>query len=157
MHLRELQFSGYFENQDAETAERLQIVVPEDDLEAELLAWTLLSHPRTVEGDPSRQGYVFQYELGEQLDRGVFALKVSGRDASGMEHAAEIAAALVVRGPVNEETFRTFAPHWLLSESVNFRPLQGMSEEQYHGAAFGHLRFEGSGYLPHRRLIGATV
>ena len=157
MHLREIQFTGYFEEQDLSSSETLQIVAPDNQIEQDILAWTLLPGTRTVKGDPARQGYSFIYELGKPLSEGIFALTVTGRDASNREHAVEIAAAVVAISPTGDARDYAFAPFWLLSESIHFKPLRKMSDDQYHGAAYGHLRFEGSADLPHRRLFGATV
>jgi hypothetical protein len=157
MEMKTIQFKGHFEEQTAETAQRLQVMVPEDDTERDLLSWSILQQPQFVEDDNARTSYVFGYELGKHMGDGVFVLKVTCRDASGRTHAVEIAAALAVETPFEENREHTFTPLWLLSERVHFKPLENASREQYHGPAFGHLDFGGAGSLPHRRLFGATV
>jgi hypothetical protein len=157
MHLREIEYTGYFEEQDASSAETLQIVAPDGDLEKDLLAWTLLPAAQTVSEDPARKGYAFSYELGRQLDEGVFVLHVSARDASDVEHAAEIAAAVVTTVPGQGQRVHAFSRFWLLSESLHFKPVEAMSHAQYAGAAYGRLNFSATAVLPHRRLFGAAV
>ncbi len=157
MRLRELDVAGYFEDKEGQSSEKLQIIAPADDLETDLLAWTLLPNPRTMTGDPARRGYVFRYELGRQVDDGFFALTVGARDAAGIVHVAEIAAALVSTLSSTDDRLRSFARFWFLSESMHYKPIENMSHEQYHGTAYGHLRFDASTTLPHRRMFGATV
>lgn len=157
MHLREIDFAGYFEEQTVSSSEKLQIVAPDDDLEKDVLAWTLLPVGETVENDAAREGYVFHYELGEEVDRGLFTLKLSATDASGVDHAVEIAAAVVTAMPSEPPRVRTFKRFWMLSESLHFKPIENITRDQYHGAAYGQLRFDESGVLPHRRLFGATI
>ncbi|MFW6146455.1 MAG: hypothetical protein ACOC7R_03885 [Planctomycetota bacterium] len=157
MHIRELRFTGYFEEQDATSSEALQVVCGDDALETELLAWALLPVAQTINGDYARRDYTFHYELGRQIDPGIYILTVSALDASRRTHAAEIAAALTTVAPVGGEHDYGFVPLWLLSESVHFKPIERISYDQYHGPAYGHLRFGADTNLPHRRLFGATV
>jgi len=157
MHLRELPITGFFEDQDASSSETLQILAPDSDMDRDLMAWVLLPRPQMVQEDPARRGYAFDYELGEQLDRGLFALSVTGREASGVEHAAEIATAVTLTVPSGGQRVHSFSPFWFFSESLHFKPTERMSHEQYHGAAYGRLHFDGTQTLPHRRLFGATI
>ncbi|NLF29537.1 MAG: hypothetical protein GX591_01475 [Planctomycetes bacterium] len=157
MHIRDLRFTGYFEEQDATTSEVLQIVCPDNELEGDLLAWALLPVAETIDGDYARRDYTFHYELGTQLDPGLYALTVTAEDASGRTHAAEIAAALATVVPATTWRRHGFVPLWLLSESVHFKPLERIDYDRYHGPAYGHLRFGADTNLPHRRLFGAIV
>ncbi len=157
MDIRDFGFKGFFEDQDAETGEEVQILLPENELEESLLAWAILAHDQTVDGDNARRGYSFHYELGEPLGEGMYALTVRATDASGVVHAAEIAAALAIQTPLEAGKVRSFAPMWFLSERVHFKPLEGESHQQYHRPAYGRLAFGGMGNLPHRKLFGATV
>ncbi len=157
MHTRELRFTGYFEEQDATSSEVLQVVCGDNELETELLVWALLPVAETVDGDYARRDYTFHYELGRPIAPGIFTLTVSALDASRRTHAAEIAAALTTVVPVGGDHAYGFVGLWLLSESVHFKPIERISYDQYHGAAYGHLRFGADANLPHRRLFGATV
>lgn len=157
MDLRTFHYKGYFEEQEGETAEQVQLLTPGSDIEESLLAWAILPQPQTVENDPARQGYVFRYEIDRHLDQGLYALRITARDQSDVVHAAELAAALTVVGPRTGDATHSFAPFWFLSERLHFQPLEGETHEQYHGSAFGHLHFGGVGHLPHRRLFGAKV
>jgi len=157
MHIRELRFTGYFEEQDVTTSEVLQILCPDNDLETDLLGWALLPVAETINGDYARRDYTFHYALGHQMTPGIFTLTVSAVDASRRTHAVEIAAAVTTFVPIGGERAHGFVGLWLLSESVHFKPLERISYDQYHGPAYGHLRFGADANLPHRRLFGATV
>ena len=157
MHWREIRYKGYFEEQAGLSIEPLQILVPDNSLETDLLAWAIMPHPQIFEDDPVRQSYYFQYELGRQIGPGLFKLRIAARDASGIGHAVEIAAAMIVAVPTGGQRDFAFKPYWLLDEAVHFKPIVRMSHEQYHGSAYGRLQFDSSETLPHRRLFGATV
>jgi hypothetical protein len=158
MHLREVNFKGFFEGQGAETAEDLQIVVPDNALEEGLISWAIMQHSETVEDDRARANYVFQYDLGDQIEEGIYGLRLQCRDASGWEHRVEIAAVLASAvSTVEQIRSGRFAPLWLLSKHIHYKPLDGHMADQYHRPAFGHLSFTGVANLPHRRLFGAKV
>ena len=156
MQLRTLTFKGFLEEQSSQTAEEIQIVVPENDTEIQFLQWAILPLAEAVENDGARQGYVFHYSLNKYLDGGIYSLRIRCRDASGVAHEMEIAAALVATLGTPEGQL-SFTPYWFLSEKLHFRPGRGARMEQHHRPAFGRLRFGASSNLPHRRLFGATV
>ncbi len=158
MRLRTIAFKGFFEEQAGETGEELQIVVPESQTETDLLSWAILAHPETIQDDSARTDYVFHYDLDRHLGDGLFALKVSCRDASGVLYDVEIAAALVATvGAIEQSRSGNFTPLWFISKRLHYKPLDDEMEEHYHRPAFGHLRFGGVGNLPHRRLFGTRV
>jgi hypothetical protein len=70
MKLRQLQFEGFFEEQPSPTVQQLQVVEPENDLERQLLAWSILCRSQTVEEDLALRDYAFYYELGDHLGEG---------------------------------------------------------------------------------------
>lgn len=157
MRVANVPFRGFFEEQPVETAENLQMMAAEDRLERELLAWTILPHGEVVEDDEARRDYVFRYTLARGLSDHLWALRIEGRDRAGRTHTAELAAGLLVTAGSEEGgAVASFAPFWLLSDSLYFRWI-GPGVEPHRRPAFGHLRFGRSENLPHRRLFGAAV
>lgn len=158
MQLNTIQFHGHFEEETDPRSETLNLVVPENDLEEELLSWAILSLPQTVGDDYARRGYTFNYALGHYLGNGLFTLRIDCRDASGGNWSAELAAGVVVSAttPAPNRT-RGFTPFWFLKKGLHFRGSHASVREAYGGASFGILRFGSSENLPHRRLFGATV
>lgn len=154
MILHDLMYSGFFEEQPAMTSERLQLVVPENDLDVDFLSWVILPHPESVQDDFSRRDYIFRYELGDYLQNGIYVLRILARDASRIRHQAEIAAGIAATLNTAEPRALGFVPLWFISERLHFRPQEGY---EFDRPAYGHLRFGGVGNLPHRRLFGATV
>ncbi len=154
MRIKDMFFKGFFEDHQGMTSERLQIVVPENDLEQVFLTWSILPHGETVDGDNARRGYVFHYELEDYLRDGMYRLRLTGRDASGIHHAAEIAAcAISTLDTVGAKPF-SFQRLWLMSLDTHFRPQKG---DHFDRPAYGRLIFGGADNLPHRRLFGAAA
>lgn len=157
MKLTTLNFKGHFED-EGDVAERLQMVEPENDLERNLLAWILLPQGETVSDDPARPNYIFNYELGQYLERGLYRLKLTSRDASGAVWTAEIAAGLTVTGgAVDPQRDHDYTRFWFISKHLHFKASDPRVAEHYPGHAFGHLNFGDSVALPHDRLFRATA
>lgn len=156
MQVSTLEFNGHFEDDSAVRRETLNIVVPENELEEELLSWAILPLPQNVQDDYARRGYLFTYALGHYLGGGMYALRVDCRDAAGAHHSAEMAAAIVVSAttPARNRS-RGFTPFWFLKKGLHFKTSQASVSAAYGGACFGMLRFGSSDNLPHRRLFGA--
>ena len=156
MQLNRIEFSGHFEEEEVLRRETLNLIVPENDLEEELLSWAILPLPQTIQADYARRGYLFTYALGHYLGNGLYVLRVDCRDASGGSHSAEMAAGIVVSAttPAKNRS-RGFTPFWFLKKSLHFKASQHSISEAYGGACFGILRFGSSDNLPHRRLFGA--
>jgi hypothetical protein len=159
MKLRQLPFEGFFEDQPLSSAQELQVVEPQNDLDAGLLAWAILCRSQTVEEDSALHDYVFYYELGDHLGGGIYSMQVSCRDASGGFHDIEVGAALVAsNGMGDEPQCMNFEPMWFISKSLHYVDHEeARAEYQSGAAAFGRLRFDAINNLPHRRLFGATV
>ena len=159
MKVRQLQFEGFFEDQASPTAQQVQVVEPQNELDAQLLAWAILCRSQTVEEDSAMRDYVFYYELGDHLGGGIYSMQVSCRDASGSFHDIEVGAALVASDGVGDEPqAMSFEPMWFISKSLHYVDHEECRTEDHHGAtAFGHLRFDAAANLPHRRLFGAAV
>ena len=157
MKLSSMPFEGFYEEVSGRTADHLRIVVPERDLERDLISWVILPVGETVEDDDARLDYVFHYTLGDHLGNGLFVLRVVGRDASGIEHGVEIAAALTttISAP-DAGGWTRFLPMWFISKRLHFRRLDE-EDHPFPGTAYGRLRFRGPEALPQRRLFGATV
>lgn len=157
MDLHKLDIQGHYEDQ-ADVSERLQLVEPGDELTRDLVSWAILPAGETIEDDDARPGYVFYYNLGAYLERGLYRLTMSARDESGSQWEAEIAAGLVATA-ASAEAGRTqdFVPFWFLSEHLHFKVSDKRVAERYGGVAFGRLGFNRPGVLPHDRLFRATV
>jgi len=157
MKIRELPFEGHYEENSTTTSEILQIAAPENDVDVSVLSWALLPHSETVEDDSARQGYLFEYEVREHLDNGLFTLQIRARDQSNRTHGIEIAAGLV--SSVAAEPYRqwTFIPMWFISKHLHYKPLTEEDRDHYPGTAFGRLILGDPAILPQRRLFGATV
>jgi hypothetical protein len=156
MNLHLLNFKGHFEERPEDLAEQLQLVEPENDLERELLAAAILAHDETITDDEARREYVFTYAIGNYLERGLYRLHVSGRDASKRQWHVEIAAGMVGTTAAASDGRRYgFSPFWFLSKSLHFKPSDPRVEQRYPGHAYGRLIFDTSGVLPHRRLFHA--
>ena len=156
MRIRSLPFEGYYEDAPGKTAETLQILAPEGDLDTALLWWTILPHGQTVGDDESRRDYVFHYQLDRHLGDGLFALAIKAWDAAGRTHATEIAAALIVTVAAAEPgPSMAFQPFWFISERLHFKPIDNGSD--YPGPSLGRLLLDAPDNLPHRRLFGAAV
>lgn len=156
MKLHELDFSGHFEDQGPRSAERLQVLEPEDDLETRLLAWAMLAHNETVTDDAARPGLTFSYELGEHLKRGLYRLRVTARDGTNRTWEAEATAGVVATTvPAQGGLAGGFDTFWFLSERLHFRPTTGQLARPYGGEAYGRLAFGlmGNANLPHQRLF----
>lgn len=158
MRLEMLAFKGFFQESATETAEHLQLMAPDSPIDQAMLAWAILPLPQTVNDDIARTDYVFQYHLGEHLRDGLFVLRMTCSDASKVRHEVELAAGLVaVAGTVEQARGGRFARIWFLSKHLHYKPITPDMEDHYHRPAFGHLTFDSSANLPHRRLFGARV
>jgi hypothetical protein len=154
MQLSTIQFQGHFEEDPEGRRETLNLVVPENELEEELLSWAILPLPQNVQADRARPGYAFTYSLGHYLGNGMYTLRIDCRDPSGTSLSAELAAGVVISAttPARNRS-RGFTPFWFLKKGLHFRASHPSISEAYGGASFGMLRFGSSESLPHRRLF----
>lgn len=158
MKIRDMRMEGHYEEVAGRTVEAVNLLVPENDIERDLVSWSILSMPQTVSDDSARRDYVFHYELGEEIEEGLYRLRITARDASGKEHAVDIAAALTsTLGSTEPGLHAEFIPMWFINKRILFkRP--GESAGGFPGSAFGRLDFAaGPESLPQRRLFGALV
>jgi hypothetical protein len=156
MKLHDVSFKGFFE-EEPKTAEMLQLVEPENELEEAQVAWAILPHPETVSDDSARRDYVFHYDVGKHLGRGLYELSLHARDASGGEWRAEIAGGLIASATPATTRPYGFAPFWFISRDFHFKAGQEEIERNYPGEAFGRLDFGRVEALPHRRLFGLSA
>ena len=153
MRVHDLAFKGVYEEGTVDTGEGVQVIVPETEIERDLLSWAILPHPQTLADDSARGGYTFYYELGGHREQGLYDLTLTSRDASAKTRSAHIVAALgTAYGAAEEGRNVSFVPYWFISEHLHFK-----SDESYPGSAFGRLLAGDPAVLPHRRLFGATV
>ena len=154
MELHQLNFSGHYEDEGQPRGEQLQLVTPEHDLEQRMLAWSLMPHNETVDDDPDRPDYVFLYQLGEYLERGLYRLTVTARAPDGSSWDVHMATGLAATAaPAQGGRVGGFVPFWFISKSLLFQCSDERVAESYPGDAFGHLLFNRMGnILPHRRL-----
>lgn len=153
MKTRDLSFKGHYQDQDQTVAEQIQIVVPESDVDEQLLSWSILPHAETVADDESRRDYNFHYEVLGYLGNGLYKLRLTCQDASRNPHSAEIVAAMGVAAGTGEQGRAVdFEPYWFIDDHLHFR-----SDQNYGGPAYGRLRFGDPSELPQRRLFGMTM
>ncbi len=157
MRITDLHFGGHEEDRPEPVSETLQLVEPEGDLEEDVVARAIMPRAISIEdADSARRGYAFSYHLGPHLGRGLFRLRIDARDASGVDHSAEVAAGLATSATVPEETRRVaLVPLWLVSDRLHLERSDGSVGRP--GRAFGRLIPGDPDRLPHRRLFGATV
>ena len=129
MRVHDLAFKGTYEEQPAHVGEQVQVIVPETEIERDLLSWAILPHPETIADDSARDGYTFHYELGGHREQGLYDLTLTSRDASGKTRSAEIVAALgTAVGAAEEGRAVSFVPYWFISKNLHFQ-----SDESYGG------------------------
>jgi len=157
MRISNLHFGGHYEDWPEPVTETLQLVEPEGDLESDVIARAIMPHAITIDdSDSARRGYTFSYHVGPHLGRGLFRLRIEARDASGVDHAAEVAVGLATSATVPAESRHVeLVPLWIVSRRLHFEASDDSVGEP--GRAFGRLIPGDVERLPHRRLFGATV
>lgn len=154
MKIRELQFRGFFEEQSFQTAERVQIIVPENDMEQNLLSWAILAHGETVKDDPDRPNHTFYYTVGRYLGDGMYLLRIRSRHETGRELTSEIVAAMVAVTSAVEGRYVSFEPFWFISDDLH---MSGRRASEFDRPSFGRLVVGSDSILPHRRLFAQAA
>lgn len=155
MKLTSMPFKGLFEEQNVETAEDLEVVVPENHLETDLLSWAILAHPQTVTDEESPGADIYRYHLHGYLENGLFALALEQRGPKDVIDIVTLAAALVaVINPQEPGASFRFEPFWFISEHLTYDPGEAPVALEEHRSAYGRLIFGEAGNLPQRRLFG---
>ncbi|MFP4355810.1 MAG: hypothetical protein ACLFUJ_11865 [Phycisphaerae bacterium] len=159
MKLQTFDYKGQFEQRTTAEAEPIQLVQPENEFEENLLRWSILPRPMTVEDPEAEEGMptVFVYELGEHLKDGLFKLHITERTAGGESPAGECVAALAVASPLQPGQAVSFTPYWLLSEHLHVDKPSTVDSDFDYKRSFGHLRFGDDRSLPHRKLFALRV